>query len=176
MIVNSGLTVEREAFGAEPVDLDAIKRHLAIDFDEHNDLLEELLVAAREDVENYTGLSLVDSTITASWKTLCSSELPYGPVKNIISVSDGIDEIEVLSYGGAFKSVTAERIYPTTITYETGFEKPIPQGLKLAILKLASDNFEQRTGISIGGNQTIQTFGNDWKNTCKRYSRKNAFQ
>ena len=176
MISNTGLQVERISYGAEPVDLDAIKRHLSIDFDDHNTLLEELIVSAREDIEAYLGLSIVDSTVTAYWDSICSSELPYGPVKTIISATDGVDDIDVTYSGIGYKKVIAERTYPTSITYEAGFTGGVPTAIKLAVMKHATDNFEQRTGISIGGNQTIQKFDNDWKNTCKRFSRKNFLQ
>lgn len=178
MIITSGFQVEKISHGAEPVDLDMIKSHLSITFDDSNDLLELLAVAAREYVEEYLGISIVDSTVTSYWKTLSCVELPYGPVKSITSTTDGsIDISNDVTYSGiGYKSINAERIEPTTVTYETGFNGGVPVTLKLAILKLVTDNYEQRTSISIGGNQTIQTFNNDWAKTCKMHSRKNFLQ
>ena len=178
MIVNSGFRIEEKIdTGVEPVDLDMIKSHLSITFDDSDSLLEMLAVAAREEVEEYLGISIVDKTITCSWNTLSCVELPYAPIKQVISTTDGTDEIDDVTYTGTgYIRINANREYPTTVTYETGFTGGVPVALKLAILKLTTDHYEQRTGISVGGNQTIQSFNNDWKQTCKRYSRKNFLQ
>lgn len=178
MIVNSGLKVEKISHGVEPVNLDMIKSHLSITFDDSNDLLELLAVSAREYVEEYLGISIVDSTVTSYWNTLSCVELPYGPVKSITSTTDGSTDIsdDVVYSGIGYKSISAEMSSPVMVTYETGFTGGVPSVLKLAILKLVTDNYEQRTSISIGGNQTIQTFNNDWAKTCKMHSRKNFLQ
>lgn len=178
MIVTSGLNIYKQDTGTEPVDLDMIKSHLSITFDDSDSLLELLAVAAREEVEEYLGISIVDKTVICSWNSLSCSELPYSPVKTIVSTTDGSDDIssDVTYSGTGYVRINANREYPTQVTYETGFTGGVPVALKLAILKLTADNYEQRTGISIGGNQTIQKFDNDWKNTCKRYSRKHFLQ
>lgn len=179
MILTSGFRIENKVdTGVEPISLDMIKSHLSITFDDANDLLELLAVAAREEVEEYLGLSIVDKNITCSWSSLSCAELPYSPIKEVVSTTDGTDDIstDVTYIGNGYIRIDANRIENTTVSYKTGFTGGVPVALKLAILKLTADHYEQRISISIGGNQTIQTFNNDWKNTCKRYSRKHFLQ
>lgn len=172
-MVTRGLDVKRVVVdGAqEPVTLEFLKDHLAIDFEDWDDLLEELLLSAREEVEAYTGLTLVDANITARWEELTTRELPYGPVKSITSVQDKDDE-NITSHtleGIDFKTIKADRCEPTVVKYLAGYDE-VPAGLRLAIMKLATDHFKNRSGISM--DQFTQKLPNDWKSVAKKYSRR----
>jgi len=168
-MITRKLSVKKEETGSEPITLEMLQEHLSIDFDDHATLLNVFIPAAREQVEKYTGLSLIDSDITARWESLTEKELPYGPVKEIVSVQDKDDE-DITSHtveGIDFLSITANSETPVVVKYKTGYDV-VPFSLQLAIIKLASDHFENRNGIAIGGS----SLPNDWKATCRPHSRK----
>ena len=173
-----GLSVQKKPVdgAVEPVTLEDLKLHLSIDFDDHDDLLNKLLTAAREEVELYTGLSLIESDVKVRWEELTTCELPYGPVISLGLVTDSIGEIRtdytLEGFTGSFVSIKANSSTPVASTYKAGYEAEIPEGLQLAIMKLATDNFTNRTGIDLSGNKGFQLLPNNWKETAKRYSRK----
>jgi len=170
-----GLSISRVETGEEPVTLEELKSHLSIDFNDHDSLLNILLTQAREQVEEYTATTLLASDYVVRWEQVTTEELPYGPVIGVESVKDKDGE-DVLSYSleglmGKFVSIKADSLTPVIVNYSAGYTS-VPFGLKLAIMKLASDNFEQRTGFDVSGKMTFQNFPNDWRKTAAPYSRK----
>lgn len=166
MIVTTGMSVSRVETGPEPVDLVALKSHLQIDFPDHDDLLAMFLVAAREEVEKYCGITLVDSEYKVRWESLSSDVIPYGPVIAITS-----DISDYTKTGLDYPSIKADSSEPVEIEYTAGFVT-VPAGLKLAIIKLASDNFTLRTGIAVAGQNSVQSLPNDWKSLARKYGRR----
>lgn len=170
-----GFSIKKVSGVVEPVTLGAYKAHLEIDFDKHDTLLTEFLVSARIEIENFLCVSLIETTITARWEELGSEELPYGPVHSIETVKDKDGEdvtghtIEGME--GSFMSIKADRTEPTVIVYKAGYQPPIPHPIKLAIMKRATDHFEQRTGFDLSGNVGAQPLPNDWKSVCRPYRR-----
>lgn len=167
----SGLKIDREYVdGAqEPVTLDELRSFLAIDFEDHDPLLENCLLSAREEVEGYTGLTLVDSNYTVRWATLTERPLPYPPVKSITSIQDK-DNIDLTDATiDDLYVVTANRIYPTVIKYLAGYGDSVPNALRLAVMKCAADHFTHRSGISLDQN-AVARLPNDWKSVAKRHS------
>jgi uncharacterized phiE125 gp8 family phage protein len=75
---------------AEPVTLAEAKANLKLDHDGEDELISALIRAAREEVENTTGVAMIDQT----WR-LAVDELPQtdtlglrrGPVKEVLSVT-----------------------------------------------------------------------------------------
>lgn len=166
MLVTSGMSIRKVPTGnTEPVDLAMLKKHLQIDFDDHDELLSMLLTAAREEVEQYTSLSIVESTVTVRWETLTTGVLPFGPVKSFTSDISGYTK-----RGLDYPSITANSYEPVEITYTAGFEN-VPMALKLAIIKLATDHFTARTGVSLGEN-ALAILPNDWKSEAKKFSKR----
>lgn len=131
---------------AEPLTLEAAKRHLSIDAsDDSFDALigEDYLPAARAHVESITGSKLVEQVLSAqaaSWADL--ARLPFGPVQSITSITytdtagdaqtldaadyelwnDGMDAEVRASYGVTFPAIRAgSRI---TLTATVGYESP----------------------------------------------------
>lgn len=174
MVVTRGLTVRRGESLVEPVLLGELKSFLQIDFDDHNTLLNTLLVSARESVEKFTGTTLCNNVdMVARFEECSTEEIPYGPVKSITSVLDKNDgevshEIEGLLPGHV--KIALNRESPTIIRYIAGSET-IPYPLKVAIMKLATDNFEQRTGFDLSGRMSMTEFPNNWKVTATPYRR-----
>lgn len=166
VLVTSGMSIRKvPTTEVEPVSVDMLKKHLQIDFEDHDELLSFLLTSAREEVEQYTALSLIESTVTARWETLTTGALPYGPVKEITS-----DITAYTKRGLDYPSIVANSYDPVEIEYTAGFET-VPIALQLAVIKLASDNFTQRTGIEIAANSAA-SLPNDWKSLARKYSRR----
>lgn len=176
-MVTRGLSVVKAVVddAEEPVTLDELKRHLAIDFDAHDELLADLLYAARESVEKYTNLSLIDTNLTVRWEALTTRPLPYGPVKSITSVKDK-DNVDITTHTlegqeGGQMSIKADREEPTIVKYVAGFDQ-VPNALRLAVMKCASDDFTNRTGISLENNVAAQRLPNDWRATARPFMAK----
>ena len=172
-----GLTIKFEdsVTGEEPVDLPLCKKYLAIDFDDHNELLSVLITEAREEVEKYCGITLFEKNITARWEYLTSAELPYGPIKSITSIQDkddvslNTDSYTIEGLYGSFMSLTDTSLSPVVARYLAGYDKcPFP--LKLAIMKLVADQFEFRVSVTLTNMSTA--LPNDWKASASKYSRK----
>jgi len=171
-----GLSVQRKPVdgAVEPVTIEDLKLHLAIDSNDHDDLLNKLLPAARLRIEKYIGLSLIESDLKVRWEELTSDDLPYGPVLSEVNV-EGSDDCSFEGFIGAHMRIVANSSSPITVTYRAGFEDGIEEDLQLAIMKLATDNFSKREGFSITGNDSAKPLPNDWKSTAAPYSVKSWF-
>jgi len=176
-----GLSVQRRPVdgAVEPVTIEDLKLHLAIDSNDHDDLLNKLLADAREQVELYTGLSLIESNVKARWEELTTCELPYGPVISIRSVKDSaealVTDYSLEGFTGSFVSLKADSSSPIMVEYVAGYEGDIPAGLQLAIMKLATDNFSFREGFSITGANGAKSLPTSWEKSAARYTRKSWF-
>ena len=80
----------------EPVTLEQIKAHLNIEDEDQDEMLTGMIVAAREWVENYTGLILTRSEVTEVASSFCrllsinAWPLPAAPTASIKYIdSDG---------------------------------------------------------------------------------------
>lgn len=72
--------------GAEPVSLEDAKTYMNITSSDYDTLISELLSVARQRVEAFTHLSLVDKTVTLYVDVCGPVKLPYLPLVNITSV------------------------------------------------------------------------------------------
>lgn len=143
--------------GNEPVALDDLKRHLnmlfdtdaSYVFDDDDTYLTFINKAARQAIEDYTGVSVKEKTITAIVRNeLGSVEIPFGPVSTITSVKDDKGNVLVAddSYkvtGRQFKKLLTPTYSYLEVTYTTGYEA-IPENLKLAIMHYAAYLYAQR--------------------------------
>ena len=156
MNVNLTLDVKLgQPTGSEPITLAQAKSQLKIDFTTDDTLLTALISAARSQIEQYTGISLVEREVITLCKLTGDNwfELPYGPVVGtplVSTVSIGGSTPETLTdfdiVGTDFKLVcpgdnTIE--YPFLITYDTGYTN-VPDGLKEAILHQVAYLYEHR--------------------------------
>jgi len=134
----------------EPVTLQEAKDYMRISSNAEDDLIEELITSARERIEKFTGLSLGEKTLKAYWFYYhIPSEIPYGPITLINSVVDDNDvDVEYTARGLQYKVLEAYSTVGLAIEYEAGFTI-VPKGLKLAILKQVSTDYENRENYSI---------------------------
>lgn len=86
-----GRVVVATAPEAEPLTLDEVKLHLALeDTTAHDQRLEPLITAARQQIENVTGLALITQTLDAYFDQVpCGPELvlPIAPLISVTSVT-----------------------------------------------------------------------------------------
>jgi uncharacterized phiE125 gp8 family phage protein len=159
----------------EPVNLAEAKSHLRIDISEDDTLIETLLQAAREYVEETTHRALVTQTWTLgleNWPRGDRIALPRPPLISVTSVvyvdSDGDSNVFaaanynvdtvcepgelVLAYGCSWPSATLRPMAPITVTYQAGYggAASVPQHLKQAILLLTAHWYENRESTVTG--------------------------
>jgi uncharacterized phiE125 gp8 family phage protein len=79
-------------------DVDAIKTHLRIDTDTEDDYLTGLITAAVSHAENLMGCSLLQRTITATFYSGETLNLPRGPLVSVSSVSVGGTPVSSSAY------------------------------------------------------------------------------
>lgn len=146
--------------GPEPVTLEAVKNYLHVGFNDDNDLLTDLITAAREWAEKATGVGLKSRTVSCRVHVTGSIELPYGPVTTrptvitpVYSVTSvtGVTDVypqnplpnpEYYFTPGPFprvKGLCGEYDLSYTAGYVT-----IPVGLKLAILAKVAADYENK--------------------------------
>lgn len=158
----------------EPVTLQEAKDYMRISSDSENDLIEELITSARERIEKFTGLSLGEKTLRAYWFYYhVPAEIPYGPVTLINSVVDDNDvALEYTARGLQYKVLEAYSTQGLVIEYEAGFAVA-PKGLKLAILKQVSTDYENRENYSIY--DQAYELSSDAKRQAQPYCRNTIF-
>lgn len=150
----------------EPITRDEAKLHCRVLHDDENDLIDGLIVAAREWVENYTGHILVQREVTQRLSCFNWPRLYAWPIAEDATVaatyvdSDGatqaIDGARLIFGNGwaelatAFGSAWPISYGPATVTVEAGYATAddVPQSMKQAILLLVAAWFANREAVS----------------------------
>jgi hypothetical protein len=140
--------------GSESLSLSEVKQHLYIesgntDFDT---LLTTLITEVRDYIEQVTGLSLVEKTITIIIDYECGFGIPYGPVTTFTSASckSGINTYDAVTNNedyeveaGRFISYAGSNRFK--LIYDAGYtSSTIPEGLKLAFKNEVARRFDNR--------------------------------
>jgi len=145
-----------EPTGSEPVTLAQVKSQLKIDFTTDDTLITALISAARAQIEQYTGTSIVEREVITLCKLTGDNwfELPYGPVTTasivVSTVSIGGSTPETLTdfdiVGESFIQVSPgdnDICYPFLVTYDAGYAI-VPPGLSEAVLHQVAYLYEHR--------------------------------
>jgi hypothetical protein len=129
--------------------LSALKRLLFLDIDEHDERLNDCLLAAVSIVERHTGQILRPSTVEVAYSTLYDWEDLPGPV------SGGVTYAGTTYAGTALTLPTLRGTYPrltgnypagVVVSYQAGYaDGAAPQGLVEAVQALAANLFESST-------------------------------
>jgi len=159
----------------QPVSLADIKAHCRIDHDDEDGLLNALIAAATQHVEQRTGKQLVEQTWEAAWDGRCLSRLlvlPVAPVLQVSSIAyvdrEGADDTANLADFHAVKNEDEAWLEPKSgnawppmapepnalsITYAAGFGAPadVPANLTLAIKQIVAHWYEHREAVVVGG-------------------------
>lgn len=121
----------------EPVTLDHAKTYMRVDYDDDDMFISNLITAARKRIERLCGISIVDKTLKVVIECVNRQELPYGPVKSVITT--GLTFI-----GNEFKRLVGEGEF--TVEYTVGYD-PAPDDLLLAIKAEVLYRYENRGDV-----------------------------
>lgn len=139
--------VEGSFAPVEPVTLEEAKDFCRIDIDTDDDLIEELITAAREMCESFTNIGFIKlERIVILNNGNGGQLLPYGPVGEISEVilNDEVlssDEYEIA--GNEFKRLLSPSDENIQITYIGGYEV-LPKRLKTALLNAVYYLYDNR--------------------------------
>ena len=170
LIVNS--VEETETGSTEPVSVAELKTFLEISGTDYDTLLTSLGIAARRQVEQYTGLSLIEKDVVM----ICEStpdeyfELRGGIYDAGLAIEDedGDAITDYDSLGSKFKSIKYESATPILIEYST--LASTDESLLTAIKILTALTFEARTGFLVS-KENLNKTGADWKFYAKQHRR-----
>lgn len=169
--MNYGLTVA-SAPEDEPVSLSEAREFLRVDGLEEDDLIQQLVKAARQQVENHTRHALV--TRTYDWSLPCfpsgCTPVPMPPLQSVTGVyytDAGQAEAEVsasvytvttssvrgliaLAYGQTWPTYTAGQPYPVRVRFVAGFGDvdDVPAEIKQALLLIVGHLYDNRTAVT----------------------------
>jgi uncharacterized phiE125 gp8 family phage protein len=155
---------------AEPITLAEAIANLRVDSSDEDALIEALIIAAREYVENYTGLLLVAREVRDSFDGRRPFELSGWPVADDATVAisyldDGGTSQPLLGYrlstgkrparllatsaSGSGFAVGPDAVWAT---YMAGYPTPadVPQALKQAMLLLVGHWYGNREAVNVG--------------------------
>lgn len=138
----------------------AVKSHLRIlpdDTSEDDDILQPLIVAAREFCENYTGASLVRQRIVAMGQGVGGKiQLPRPPVLEVETVKDNgvpVDFSASIPDGVVFLSAAPKGT--VEVTYRAGYEQ-LPAAIRQAMLLLVGHWYANREAVALGAVTTVE--------------------
>ena len=164
----------------EPVTTADVKAFAKIDTGTTDDaIITYLITTARQQSEDFTGISIVPRTVTAVINNSCGGIfLPYGPVKAITSITDQDGNILAVNDDYKLSGTTfPQMIYPKwdrlTLVYTTGYDT-LPQEIKTAILQQVFYLYENRgesAVISRSGVVAELTLSPQAKSTLQRFRR-----
>ena len=150
----------------EPITLTETKEFCKIDIDTDDDIIIELMTAAREMCEDYTGIGFVVHNVVANINNINGSiYLPYGPTGAINQITDADGNILILDTGytlsgNQFKRLLTPKEDNLTIDYQTGYST-LPMRLKTALLNSVYYLYDNRAqSINHIYDKNVPTIGN----------------
>lgn len=143
---NHILNVELGAVTTEPVTLQEVKTFAGIDFDDADDLIEDVIIpAARALCEDYTGISFAKREVTVRINNQNGmAYLPYGPVGDVTFTDDDGEEITGEVTEGEWKQIISPVCSEVNCTYNGGYET-LPAELKMALLNACYFLYDNRS-------------------------------
>lgn len=149
----------------EPVTLAEVKNYLRIegfidssesissDFDDDDDLLNDMIQSARERLEEFTGLSFVPKTYQIEFTNLAGNfAIPFGPITEVISINFPEESTSQLDYELSVNKSKLKwpRFAEMVMKYNCGYVS-LPKGLKEALYKEIAYRYENRGDINVDG-------------------------
>jgi len=163
----------------EPVALADVKSYAKIDTGTVDDaILTYLITTARQQCEDFTGISIIPRTITAVLNNSCGGIfLPYCPFKTLTSITDmdgnAITSDNYKISGTIFPQLICPSWDRLTLVYTAGYTN-LPQEIKTAILQQTFYLYENRgesAVISRSGIVAELTLSPQAKATLQRFRR-----
>jgi uncharacterized phiE125 gp8 family phage protein len=175
---------------AEPITIEQARRHIeAQPYDDSeldtadDDMIAGFIAAAREYCENFTGLSFAPVTLELTLdgfptkpvtNEALAIELPFGPVREVLSITHGDGSDDALAVWGVDLDSAPARITPAgsggswaTVDPSTalvrirytagygpkdsdGFGEPLPASLRAAMLLMIGNLYLHREAVNVG--------------------------
>lgn len=163
------LDIKQTVTGDEPISIDEVKLYSKIDYTAEDDLIESLITGVRQQVEHFTGLSLIEKEIEAFWD--------YLPEKVCLPFPEHNEIVEVKINGEVstdYEKVGLSRfvLYPKSITVtglvnKSFYVKYTTLGtcgeiVKTEMLRLIDEKYRNRGNTFVGTTQILpeNTFAN----------------
>ena len=146
---NQTIDIVKEDVTDEPVTLAEAKAFCKVDVSDDDDLIAELITAAREYCESYTGIAFVKREFITTFNN-CNGGyyLPYGPIEELTKLEDEDGtEIEAADYkvaGTNWMKIKEPKALQLTATYTGGYET-LPNILKTALLNAIFYLYDNRS-------------------------------
>ena len=164
----------------EPVTVVDVKAYAKIDTGTADDtILGYLITTARQQCEDFTGISIISRTVTAYLTNRCGGIFfPYGPVKSITSITDQdgnalVADTDYKIAGTSWPQLLWPKWDNLVAVYTTGYTT-LPQEIKTAILQQTFYLYENRgesAVISRSGIVAELTLSPQAKATLQRFRR-----
>ena len=186
MPINAIISISEATTGYpvdEPVTLAECKQYMKIDYDEDDELITEMITAAREELEKFTGLSFIPKLLTVQLRNECGGiEVPYGPVYdidvNLLTDYQGevINPTLINITGTDFKFIDTPLTNFIQAQYYAGYDV-LPTALKLAwkaqVMFMYENRGEQNDNQRASGYASGFYIAQQAQNLARRYSRNN---
>ena len=134
------MDIQRTITGAEPITVNDMKAWLKVDFSTEDALITALITEVREHIEQFTGRSLVASTIVLTVYGE-ADEPVYLPFPDVDEITESLPD-SITEKGGKRKYIILGTDAEYQITYKTLGN--CPPGVKLAIKKAVAENYVNR--------------------------------
>lgn len=147
ILTNAVISVAfEETTPGEPVTLATMKDYLKVSVTDDDNLIEGMIIDARQWIEKRCGISLKPKTVTAIIEVMNEQELPYGPVvlDSVIVRDEEGEEIEsprLVGLSGDYVFIEGRGRF--MIEYEAGYATP-PKPLQEAIKAYVAYSYENR--------------------------------
>ena len=131
-----------------------VRRHLKL-LPDDTDNLSDLIQAAREYCENYTGESYGSETVEVDVDAAQIVELPRTPATGITSITANGETVTDYTFNAGFGIVTfGTELGNVHIVYTAG--KTLPQTVKQAMLSLIGHWHTNREAVVVGAIATVE--------------------
>lgn len=173
MVTYSNIFITEGENITEPVDVADVKAWLRIDFSDDDTLLQKMIVGARETIEDYLHLALVEKTVEVD--AVCTSctqwmHLPYAQkVVNdetfVVSDNDNDDEVltatEYHVRGGMWKVDYAGN-YKIAYTVDPVINEAIREAIKMEVAERYHNRGELDRGLSEAAKAKVKPYRQIW--------------
>lgn len=179
----SGLLTQTTGPAAEPLTRAEAKAYLKVDSDDENDLVDSLIVAARQMAEAYTARQLITATYTQVYDDfpdlygpICLARSPLGAVSSIAytdtngdaqTLATSVYETQTSDVGAeivlkpsqVWPSVQSDKRGAVTVTYTAGYgsaSTDVPESARTGMLLLIGDLYNNRGDEDINSHRTAR--------------------
>lgn len=165
------IQVTEETSITEPVELEDAKEWLRVDYDDDDDLITGMIKSARQSIEQFLNIALVDKSVVLDVITTCETDvirLPYVESAEIeIEDIDDDEAVDTENYKVRGAGVTVNYAGYFSITYdiEAGeIPEAIKEGIKMEVAERYANRGENDNteGLSKGAINKVSSFQQIW--------------